>query len=722
MANRITIPDFDFSGFYYPQLLEALTLYKRQNVPELTDESAYEPYSQLLRAFALVGHLNNTLLDLVAQEHTLPTSQLVETVRNMLRLIDFEMRPATPAQADLIYELSGVLAAATEVVPEGAQAATSKEGDTPAIFFEALEALTVDPTNVFSHVLTWDGSAFTDQTTKANDQTPGQHFTIWPGGVAVGKAVYFGHKQIMWNELGAVFQTPGSNFQGVWEFYDGRWTKTNPTSVSDLGGQLEFDLTSLLGSQNRQGTTVRIQLNETTAYEELESTWTGTKNIAVTGLLGQTSPSTDPEDYFVGSDWTILEALVDGSAGLTQDGDLEFTLPQTVELDWTTGAVNNKTAFWLRFRVTSVLGGAVSPVLNYALLTGGKQYAKRLVTQGKTIEETLGSSNGSTNQRFPASQDHFVWGSEEISVDGETWVRVSNFLASTARDKHYRTELSDNDQLVVVFGDGVTGRIPPVGVSNVSASYRWGANEDGNVGANKITSDKSGLVKVNKVWNPRPAVGWEQAQGATESSLERAKIEGPASLRVKEVALSPDDLVTLAKAFELDGARPFARGKAFEEGYGPKTVALTVVAAGGGQASAAQLEALDAYFNGDPTASPKIAKHFVANQEVTSRNYTPKTIDIAASVWGNVSAEAVENSLREVVQPEALREDGVTYEWDFGETVPVSRLTHEIFSTDESIVKVEITEINGAAPADVSMGANQLPFLGTVTLQIFSAS
>jgi hypothetical protein len=670
MANQITIPDFDFSGFYYPQLLEALILYKRQNVPEHTDESSYEPFIQLLRAFALVGHLNNTLLDLVANESTLPTSRLTETVRNMLRLIDFEMRPAAPAQADLIYELSSVLTAATEIVNAEAQAATSKDGDTPAIFFEALEALTVDPTNAFSHVLTWDGTSFADQTAKANDQTPGQNFEVWPGGVVLGNAIYFGHKHVMWDELGALLQGAGSNFQGVWEFYDGRWTKTQPTSVSDLGGSLEFDLTSLLGSQNRQGTTVRIQLNETTAFEDVVSTWTGSQNIAVTGLLGQTSPSTDVEDYFIGSDWTILEDLTDGSAGLTQDGALEFTLPQTVELDWSLGEVDSKTAFWLRFRVTSVLGGPVSPDLNYALLTGGKQYAKRLVTQGKTIAETLGSSDGSPNQRFPASQDHFIWGSEAITIDGELWVRVDNFLASTSRDKHYRTELSDNDQLVVVFGDGVTGRIPQVGVSNVATVYRWNANHDGNVGANKITSDKSGLVKVNKVWNPRPAVGWEQAQGATEASLERAKIEGPASLRVKEVALSPDDLVTLAKAFELDGARPFARAKAFEEGYGPKTVALTVVANGGGQASAAQLDALDEYFNGNPAAVPPVAKHFVANQEVTSRNYTPKTIDIVASVWGNVSAEAVENSLREVVQPEAVRDDGVTYEWDLGETVP----------------------------------------------------
>ena len=64
---NIEIPDFDFSGFYYPEILEALIQFKRTNVPELTDESQFEPFIQFLRANALVGHLNNTLVDLVAQ-------------------------------------------------------------------------------------------------------------------------------------------------------------------------------------------------------------------------------------------------------------------------------------------------------------------------------------------------------------------------------------------------------------------------------------------------------------------------------------------------------------------------------------------------------------------------------------------------------------------------------------------------------------------------------
>jgi hypothetical protein len=719
MAVIVTIPDFNFSALHYADILEALMQYKRVNVPELTDESEYEPFVQLLRAFALVGHLNTNLIDLVANEGTLPTSQLVETVRNMLRLIDYEMLPASPGQADLIYELSRTLPASTSVVSENARAATKKEGDDPAVFYEALEALTVEATNAFSYVLAKTTAGYTDYTAKANSMTPGQNFSPWSTPPEVGDQLLFGHKQAMWDTLTLLILTGGTNYTGVWEFYDGDWAKTQPTNVTDTGGALEIDLTSLLGPSNRQGTVVRVMLNETTAYEEVESQWTGLKNVAVVGLLGQTSPSEEESDYTVGSDWSIIEDGTDGTDGMQQSGDFKYALPQSLTQDWKEGTINSNTAYWLRYRVVTVSGGATPPDIDYGQMHQGKQYVKRTVTQGQTKTEVLGSSSGLPNQRLPASQEHFVWGSDSITVDGDAWVRVTNFLSSSAQDKHYTVELTDNDKAVFVFGDGTSGRIPPVGVSNISTTYRHGAQLDGNVGANKITSDKSGLVWVSKVWNPRPAAGWEQAQGSTETSLERAKIEGPATLRTKEVALGPDDLVTLAKRFEFEGSRPFSRARAFEEGYGPKTVALTVVAAGGGQATASQLAALDLYFNGDPD-DPASEKHFVANQEVGSRNYLPKTVDIVANVWGNVSAEAIENSLREVVQPEALKSDGVTYEWDFGETVPVSRLTHEIFDTDPSVEKVEITEINGSAPVDIGMGSSQLPVLGTVTLAIFS--
>lgn len=727
--TEINIPDFDFSGFYYAQILDALIQYKRTNVPEHTNESAYDPFMQFLRMQALVGHLNNVLIDLVANESTLPTANLVATVRNMLRLIGYELSPASPSQTDMVFELSKVFNASFELIPALAQMATRRTTDSAAVYFEKSTAIEIQRTDQLGKVFAYDASSsiYTDYTSKANSQvTPGDDWTPWasPG---AGDILYFGHPDVMWNKLGIWFTTVGADFDGVWEYYDGDWSKTIPTEVVlQPAGKLLFDLNNYLGTTNRAGATIRIQYNETGAFEDHVSLWDGARNYIITdSYLGQTEPkynsggptptSDAQQAYTVGAKWEALESATDGTSGLTAQGNLVYDLPQTVTKDWSAVKVNNSTQFWLRFRIISI-SVPTAPVIQYARIDQGKQYTKALVTQGRTYDDSpLGSSSGSANQRFEATQPHFIWGTEVVTVEGETWTRVSNFLSSQATDKHYRVELGDDDVAIVIFGDGVAGAIPTVGIGNISASYRYGGDLDGNVGADTVIVDKTGLTYVNRVFNPRPASGWEQAQGSTESSLEQAKISGPASLRIINVALGPNDVEQLATEFvNSEGSKPFGRAKAIEEGFGPKTIELIVVAKGGAQASSTQLAELDEYLNGDQLSHPVKEKHIVSNQEATSVNYTPKTIDIVATVYGVVEAETIENALQAVIQPEALRPDGVTYEWEFGEDVPISRISHEIFSADEDITRVVLS----SPAADVVLASRELPVLGTVTLTI----
>ena len=716
MATEITIPDFDFSGFYYPQLLEALIEFKRRNVPELTDESAFEPFIQLLRATALVGHQNNVLIDLVANESTLPTAKLVESVRNMLRLIDFELRTASPAQADLVYELSKIFVTSAQVVPDFARAATAKEGDNPVIFFEALTGITIDPTDEHTYVLAEESGVFTDFTIKANSPTPVvDDFIPWAT-PTVGDILYWGHRQAMWNALSVVLASPAANIVGVFEVFDGDFSDGAPTSVADLGGTIELVLTSILGSTNRQGTTIRVALNESGAFEDLVSTWTGSANIVTTtGLLGQTTPTTDPTKYTVGSDWKILENATDEPANFTVDGKVEYTVPQSITEDWNSTEVDGKEAIWLRYRITEV-STPTPPTIRRTRMDEGKTFVKLLATQGKLrTDDPLGSSTGLANQEFVTTQDNFITGSQTVNVDGIEWTSVSNFLNSLPGDRHYVIELGENDRATVVFGDGVNGRIPAIGVGNINITYRHFAQDDGNVGALSVTVDKTGLTFVNKIFNPRQASGWSEAQGASEASLEQAKVEGPASLRTKDVAIGPDDVEELTVSFtDSNGASPFSRAKAFEETFGPKTVEDVVVAKGGALATALQLAELELFFNGDKFAVPPVEKHIVANQEVTALNYTQKPINIVAVVTGKTTVAAVTNRLLQILQPEALKDDGVTFEWEFGGEVPRSRLSHEIFETDESITKVVLT----SPPSDVPLTSRELPVAGTISIVV----
>ena len=718
MATQITIPDFNFSTFYYAQILEELIQYKRRNVPELTEELDEEPFMQFLRAVALVGHLNNSLLDLVANESTLPTAKLADTVRNMLKLIGYNLSPATPSKVDIVYELSKVFNTSYNIISESAQASIKREGDNPVITFEALEALTIDRTDEFSYVLASEDGAFTDYTTEANSETtPADDWTPWTSPVSKD-CIYWGHKQVMWDKLSVYLTAPAANISGVWEFYDGLWRKTSPSSVSDIGGgQLEINLTSLLGTQDRQGTKIRVQLNESSAYEEVFSTWTGSSNIATIGYLGQTIPSTTNTDYSVGSDWTIIDDVMDGTSDFIQDGDVDYSLPQTVTKNWIKTTINSQEAFWIRYRIISV-STPTSPTLINTNMDEGKQYVIRSVTQGQTTsDDPLGNSTGLANQRFLTTKENFIDSSEIVTVDAETWTRVDNFLESKSGDKHYSIELTTNDKAILVFGDGVTGKIPPLGVGNISISYRYGANDDGNVGSNTVTIDRTGLTFINKLWNPRQATGWGEAQGASESSLAKAKVEGPASLRTKDVAIGTSDVESLTLAYvDEDGTKSFGRAYAFEEGFGPKTIELVVVAKGGGYASTDQLSALETYFNGDKYSYPSKASHLVSNQQLIAVNYTQREIDLDLTVYGDVTENEIINVLQGVIQPEALKEDGLNWEWNFGSEISLSRINYEVFSSDDTITKVIIN----SPVSDITLQPRELPILGTVTITIIT--
>lgn len=724
-GTEIQIPDFDFSGFYYPDILEALIQFKRVNVPELTDESAFEPFIQFMRAVALVGHLNNTLVDLVANESTLPTAKLPESVRNQLRLIDFELDPASPAQVDLVYELAKVfVGASTTLIPAEAQVATVKQGNEPVVFFEALTALVISATNALTYVLAEESDIFIHYTTEANSPTtPADDFTPWAT-PAVGDKLFMGHAEIMWNQLNVgPLTTLAAGITGVWEYFDNDWRKTAPigftapstAAITVIGSTLRIDLTSYLGTQNRQGTDIRVQLNETAVFENATSLFDGA-NFVIVGLLGQSSPAIDGGKYTIGSDWEILADVTDDTIDFTVgDEAVAYPIPQTLDRDWKIGEVDGKEAFWLRYRIIDV-STPTAPVFQGLRIDQGKQYAKRLATQGLSVEDSpLGSSTGLANQEMPTTREFFINGSDILFIDGVQWDRVDNFLTSTATQNHYTVELGENDRASIKFGDGVAGRIPPLGVNNVRMEYRVGANDNGNVGAGTVTVDKTGLSFVSKVFNPRQATGWSEADGASEASLEQVKIEGPASLRTREVAIGPNDVEKLTVAFtDETGAKPFSRVKAIEEGFGPKTIENVVVAGGAGLASAEQLAALDLYFNGDQSASPPAEKHLVANQEATSVNYAQRVIDVVATVYGNVTVAQVVNRLSAIIHPEALKDDGVTYEWAFGAEVDDSRISHEIFETDESTTKVNLTTPAGP----ITLLSRELPVLGTVSITV----
>lgn len=154
MTQTISVPDISFSGFYYPEILRELLLYFRRNrsILGLTDENEYEVHVQLLRAFALVGHLNNCRTDTIASELIYESIKLLESVKRVLKFVGITLSGASPAAADVLLKLSEVTSGnQTGFIPELAEWTTDSY---PPISYEILteDGLDLDRTDQVSYV------------------------------------------------------------------------------------------------------------------------------------------------------------------------------------------------------------------------------------------------------------------------------------------------------------------------------------------------------------------------------------------------------------------------------------------------------------------------------------------------------------------------------------------------------------------------------------------
>lgn len=169
------------------------------------------------------------------------------------------------------------------------------------------------------------------------------------------------------------------------------------------------------------------------------------------------------------------------------------------------------------------------------------------VVEGKTIDEALGASDGTADQKCLLGQTPYIFDSQEVTVDGITWTRVDDFLNSSSADQHYVVDVDAEDQATVIFGDGTNGAKPATG-TQLAATYRIGGGKIGNVDANLITkaaksytNTAGGSVKLT-VTNPAKASGGDDRE--TEA---HAKIYGPKSLATGSRSVSSGDFETNAE-------------------------------------------------------------------------------------------------------------------------------------------------------------------------------
>lgn len=119
------------------------------------------------------------------------------------------------------------------------------------------------------------------------------------------------------------------------------------------------------------------------------------------------------------------------------------------------------------------------------------------------------------------------------------WQEQPNFYFSGPDDRHY---LIDRSSGRILFGDGVHGKLPPVGLGNIRArQYQAGGGVIGNVPVGAIKQIMSGIL-ASGVSNPRAGEA-----GADGETLDGIASRGPNDFRHRWRSLSANDYESLAR-------------------------------------------------------------------------------------------------------------------------------------------------------------------------------
>lgn len=156
----------------------------------------------------------------------------------------------------------------------------------------------------------------------------------------------------------------------------------------------------------------------------------------------------------------------------------------------------------------------------------------------------LGNSNGQPDQEFILEED-VADGSIALTVSAVAYAEQETLAFSIGTSEHFIAGLNEDTKMVVQFGDGINGKIPPSGQAIV-ATYYVTQGEAGRVGAGKINQIISAITvpgsEVMSVNNSGNATG-----GSNFEDLTKLQKRIPLSIRTKYRAVTRQDFIDLAE-------------------------------------------------------------------------------------------------------------------------------------------------------------------------------
>jgi len=173
-------------------------------------------------------------------------------------------------------------------------------------------------------------------------------------------------------------------------------------------------------------------------------------------------------------------------------------------------------------------------------------------TQGETISnEVIGVSDGTPNQTYQLVNTSVITDSVQVTINGVSYQRVENLIDSNSYDPAFSVLTTADGITYIIFGDSVSGRIPPNGLQ-IYATYRVGGGTIGNIASNTIKylikvpggSIPAGITVANQ--DISTSGDGAATGGADAESTDSIRINAPLSIRSINRAVSLADYAYLA--------------------------------------------------------------------------------------------------------------------------------------------------------------------------------
>jgi len=330
------------------------------------------------------------------------------------------------------------------------------------------------------------------------------------------------------------------------------------------------------------------------------------------------------------------------------------------------------------------------------------------VKQTESKTETFVSA-GTANQAFKTSYAPVWLDSLVVEVDNVEWSRVNDFLSSDKDSQHYIVELKEDGSVLIAFGDGVNGKIPPIN-SIIQVSYKITQGQEGNVSANSITQlldvlyDANGFMVDVKVNNAAAATG-----GQDQEDINHIRESLPSWISTSKRCVTKNDFAEAAQNV-VGVQRVLVLTNEDDSNIPVLTVKIYVVPVGGGTPTQTLL---DAVIQEVTVNRPKILTLAV---DVQPAKYQTINVTCNVTVASGYSATdvktAVENAIKQFFDYSRQESDG-SWAIDFGKPIYLAKLISWVMNV------AGVANVSFSSPtSDITPSKDVIPALGTLTINV----